>query len=92
MTVTSHAKSRGVDFARVKIFARDRHLTVDSDATPWDALAHQGKIGFSFPRLHLPLHFEDAKARNSSMFKAQAERVFKTQIPVRLAAERLAIT
>src|ERR1700732_5332069 len=27
-------------------------------ATRWDARAHQGKIGFSFPLRRLPLHFE----------------------------------
>src|SRR3984893_9799190 len=41
---------------------RRRGWILTRSATPWDARAHQGKIGFSLPRRRLPLYFDDAKA------------------------------
>src|ERR1700736_1528596 len=48
-------------FQHQRVFTREGWILTRS-ATPWDARAHQGKIGFSLPRRRLPLHFDDAKA------------------------------
>jgi len=50
-------RSARADIGEVSLPRRTRWILTRS-ATPWDALAHQGKIGFSFPLRRLPLHFE----------------------------------